>query len=324
MAAIRQDDDVQERIAGRAAILTLNRPGAGNRLTEAMRAQFSDAVQRHDRNREIYGTLIEAAGDGPFSLGDDAADWARITALGPLATASALTGAATGIYRIDRFGKPFVAFMDGQAAGAALGLVLHGTHRVASDAVTLAVTDVAEGRSPGAGFSLSLPQLPGHIGLYMGLTGRPIDRSLAFALGLLTHCIDRRHFPSIVEQFAQAEPVDAVLDGLHQAPAQSSLEPHRETIERCFSAGSVSAIVGQLDSQAGTSAAWARELAADLRGMPQTALEETHAMLTGAPPQNLRTALALEFRASMSLAVPEESGWPDLVLPPEPKPPSID
>ena len=158
---------VLERTLGRAGILTLNRPEAGNRLTPAMRASLATTLQRHERDREIYCTVLEAAqaaegGSAAFCLGDDGEGYAGIA------------DAAAGAWRIDRHGKPFVAMLRGPVAGAGLGLVLHGTHQVAGEAVTLAVPEVTAGTVPGAGLSLLLPDMPGQLGLFLALTGRPI------------------------------------------------------------------------------------------------------------------------------------------------------
>ena len=193
----------------RAGRLCLNRPGAGNRITGEMRRSLVSALQQFTRDPHIYCAILEASGDGPFCLGAET---------GSPADRPSLNASALGIWHVDRFSKPHVALLAGAVAGAGLGLTLPGTHKVASDGVTFA----------GGGIEVSslLAPLPGHIGFYMALTGQSVDRSLAYRLGLLTHCVEAVHFLAITERLADADPVDQVLDELHTEPGPSLLEPH--------------------------------------------------------------------------------------------------
>ena len=61
------------------------------------------------------------------------------------------------------------------------------------------------------------------MGLYLGLTGRAIGRADAHWLGLATHCIPGAAFHGIIDAAGDAEPIDPLLDGLHEAqPARAA------------------------------------------------------------------------------------------------------
>ncbi len=293
-------------------ILTLNRPEDGNRLTEGMHAALTTSLLKHEKNREIYAVALEAAGlpgaPGAFCLGEAQADPTTSDAH------AALTAAATTIWRIDRSAKPFVSLISGAAAGTGLGLVLHGTHSVAAGSATFAVSQGPAEVLLGGGLSQLLPRLPGHLGLYMALSRRPIDRALAYRIGMITHCTDSDRFAEIRQRLADADPIDEVLDGLHVEPGPSALDRHLATIAECFGLGSPQAIVLALRSVMGREAEWARGLADEIALRSPERLELIVAMLTNHPPQSLREALALEVRAA---------GGGDLSLPPEPQAPSI-
>ena len=291
-----------------------------------MRGALAAALLRHVKNRDIYGIVLEAAqapgGAAVFCLGNDAP--AAVTS-DPRAE---LTEAAAGLWRIDRCGKPFVSLLDGPVYGAGLGLVLQGTHRVAGDTTTLAASEGMAG-----GLSFVLPRLQRGLGLYLALSGRPIDRALAYHSGLVTHCIDSASFPEIRERLAQADPIDEVLDGLHRDPAPSPLSPHLDAIKSCFAADSPAGIVRALEEWTGPSAAWAGLLAHDIFRRSERDLDVVHRFFTGSPPNRLRDALAREFRVAMNrLSLPADVAidalfaspiGADLELPPEPKAPSI-
>jgi enoyl-CoA hydratase len=199
---------------------------------------------------------------------------------------------------------------------------------VAAEGATFAVPDGLSG-----GLSLKLAQLPHRLGLYMAVSGRPLDRAMAYQVGLVTHCIDQASFNEIRERLAGADPVDDLLDQLHRDPGLSPLTPHLPTLEGCMDAGSPEAIVRALEAWRGPDAAWARELGRAISVRSARHLDLVHRVLTGQSPTDLRSALTLEFRLALNastLARPHTvdalfavPGSGDLELPPEPQAPSI-
>ncbi len=311
--AAQANDGLVVTTEDRAGRLRLNRPGAGNRITSEMRGGLARGLEQFARDPNIYCAILEAAGNGPFCLGAEA---------GLRPDRETLSAAAWGIWQVDRFSKPHVALLAGAVTGAGLAVTLPGTHKVASNGVTLS----------GGGFEVSslLAPLSGHVGLYMALTGRSIDRSLAYRLGLLTHCIEAVHFPAITARLADADPVDQVLDKLHTEPWPSPLEPHLPVIARCFAAASADAIVSRLDAERGMSAGWAQETAATLRAASLLDLAVMHRLLTLQTTLLLRDRLALAFRVALNSRTARSVddhflllADGELSLPPEQRPPSI-
>ena len=108
-----------------------------------------------------------------------------------------------------------------------------------------------------------LARLPWPVGLYLGLTGRAIGRSDAHWLGLATHCIASAHFPDIIAQLSAADPVDPILDGLHEAQAEGPLQKERAIVEDLFSAGSLREIMQRLGKANGANEQFAKGALAD-------------------------------------------------------------
>jgi enoyl-CoA hydratase len=118
----------------------------------------------------------------------------------------------------------------------------------------------------------------------------------------VTHCVDASHFGAIEARLADADPVDAICDGMHQTPNDASLAEHEPAIARCFSAPTVEDIVRRLDSEGGAHAAWARQAAAELRKRSPLALKVSLELLKKARGMDLRSYLILEHGVLLFLA----------------------
>jgi enoyl-CoA hydratase len=266
-------------------------------------ADLLPALRRQASDREIYATLLDlsepfwgAAGEGDLSSRQNA------------------------VWQVDRHPKPFIALLGGPVGGTDLGLAIAGTHSVAAETASICVPDVHNSDTPAHGLSLALRRLPGHLGLYLALSCRAIDRALAYRAGLITHCIDAVYIPEIRGRLAQSDPVDEILDGLHRDPGPSPLDPYLAAIDACFGAPSPEDVVARLQTVSGPEAPWARALAHDIGSLSAAALDATFALLSGPPPPDLRSALTLEHTFARRRAGLAEAA---LELPPDPDVPSI-
>lgn len=284
----------------RAGSLKFAMPEVGNRLTLAMRASLDAGLRAFGTDPQIYCAILEAAAGAPFSEGDDWVDLRAAAGTGPDLFHAALASAYQGLWRVDRFSKPFVSLIEGPAAWAGTAIALCGTHKVADPAATFIVGDVANGWVPGWGASFRLPALPGHLGLYLALTGASLDSALAYRLGWVTHRIPASHFPACKVGLSSAEPVDPLLDGLDQGSKPSNLDPVLADIEHCFSGGDIGAILSRLESIAGSSADWAGHAAAAIRRADPLALAAAHRLLTTYRQPDLRKGLIMDFRVAMN------------------------
>lgn len=79
------------------------------------------------------------------------------------------TNYCIGSYRI-----PYVAIIDGITMGVGAGLAMHGRYRVATEKTLFAMPETAIGLFTNCGAGHFLPKLPGHLGMYLGLTGNSL------------------------------------------------------------------------------------------------------------------------------------------------------
>ena len=289
-------------------LVSLDRPAALNALDRRMRERISAAYRIWTRDIGNYCVVVESAHEGVFCAGGDLRELARLAREAPAEARACAAQESLECWTLDRFGKPNVALIDGYHAGSGVGISLHGTHRVAGEAYRLAMPEVAAGYFPDAGGGWFLARLPHEIGMYLALTGRPLGRADAYRLRLATHCIGRRHFAAIKAALAEAEPVDQVLDALHETPepGPDSLLPLADAIEACFSATSVGEILARLDGLAGPHGPWAGEVAADIRRHSPMALAVAFALLRRGRRLGLKEVLELDYRvASRRLPAPD-------------------
>ena len=284
----------------RAGIIILNRAKALNALSLEMIREMDSRFHAWAKNPHIYGVIQRAHDDGAFCAGGDIKAIYNLRDEDPDAGERFYREEYQHNWTLQRFIKPTVSLINGICMGGGVGISVHGTHRVAGEGYKLAMPETAIGLFPDVGGSYFLPQLPGRIGLYLGLTGATIGPADGYHLGLATHCVSADQFDDIQEAMSDAEPIDAVLDARHADPGESPLMRLRSDIDRLFGPGSVLDIIAGLESETGALRDWAQETARELRKRSPTSLALTLRLYEeGARLADLRACLKLEFRCSV-------------------------
>ena len=202
-------------------------------------------------------------------------------------------------WTLDCFSKPTVSLINGICMGSGAGLTLYNTHRVAGENYKFAMPEVAIGLFPDVGVSHVLANLKWPIGLYLGLTGRAIGWSDANWLGLATHCIPSQHYSWIIDKLSEAEPVDPLLDRLHEPQVIGPLQVESRWVEDTFTAGSIREIVGRLQRAQGASRIWAGTALASLSKASPLSLAITHRHICSARALDLRETLIEDYRIAV-------------------------
>ena len=244
---------------GRIGHLLLNRPKALNALDIAMIRAIADALHAWRDDPAIHAVVVEGAGGRAFCAGGDiravraaslAGDYAQIETF--FAEEYALNQA------IADYPKPYIALIDGICMGGGIGISVHGSARVATEAALFAMPETGIGLFPDVGASHILPRLRGEIGMYMALTGARLHGADAVYAGLATHFTTRETMAGLADALAQDGP--AAL-GMIAAPVDAPIAAHMDAITRCFGADSVAQIV---ESLAAEDSVWAKETLATL------------------------------------------------------------
>src|SRR6201996_1647517 len=87
-------------------------------------------------------------------------------------------------YRIHTYPKPVLCWGHGIVMGGGIGLLAGASHRVLTPKTRLAMPEITIGLYPDVGGSWFLGRAPGRLGLFLALTGAPLNASDACFAGL--------------------------------------------------------------------------------------------------------------------------------------------
>ena len=286
-----QDQTVVVRRHGRVGRILLNRPRALNALDLTMLRAVTAALDEWRDDPAIHAVVIEGAGERAFCAGGDVRSIRENAISGRHAEVERFFIAEYGLNQaIASYPKPYIALIGGICMGGGVGLSVHGSARVVTEAATLAMPETGIGLFPDIGATHVLPRLRGAFGMWMGLTGAAVSGADAAYLGLATHFTTGERLATLGDGLAE-HGVAALASAALPAPP-SPLIAHADAVARCFGADSVDGILARLQ-QEGTD--WSRETAATLRGRSPSALLWTFEIIRAGAGRTLPQCLAAEF-----------------------------
>ena len=286
-------DDVLFERQGAVGLITLNRPRALNALTHEMCLAMKAQLDEWADAAPIKTVVIRGTGERAFCAGGD------IRAL--YESGKAGTPYALDFYRdeyclnaaIKHFPKPYVALLHGIVMGGGVGVSVHGSHRVASEAMTFAMPETGIGLFPDVGGSYFLPRLPGEIGMYVALTGERLNAADSVYAGVATHFVPTAQTDALVATLEDGAEPDFVLQSFAEKTAQPPLSHLREAIDRVFSADSLDGILTGLDDDGSE---WAAKMAAAIRKKSPTSLKVTFCQIREGTHLSFDDCMRMEYR----------------------------
>jgi len=172
---------LSEMAGPHVALVTINRPEARNAVNGAVAQGLDAAVERVERDGEIWAAVLTGAGPHAFCAG---ADLKEISA-GRGAALSTEKGGFAGFVRAPRR-KLWIAAANGHALAGGLELLLACDLAVASEGATFGLPEVKRSLVAAAGGVFRLPRaLPKAVALRMIATGEPIPAADALRFGLV-------------------------------------------------------------------------------------------------------------------------------------------
>lgn len=300
--------DVLLEIRGPVGLVTLNRPKALNALDLGMIRALHPALESWASNPTVKAVVIRGAGGRAFCAGGDV----RAVALSlgspapegqePLSRAFFHEEYRLN-HLIHHFPKPYLALVDGISMGGGLGLSIHGSHRVVTERLVMAMPETGIGLFPDVGGGWFLPRFPGESGTYLGLTGTRANAADALWLGYATHHVTHDKLDAVVEALAAADwntgdaraVATRVLDGFSTDAGPSPLRAHAGELDRCFGKDRVEDILSALEHEASP---WATETLKTLGRMSPTSLAVTLRQLRLCRGLPYDEVVTVEFRLS--------------------------
>ena len=237
-------------------IITLDRPAALNALTLPMIIAIQQQLLEWLDCPSIHAVVIRSAGGKAFCAGGDV----RWLYDAGRRDDPDLLRFFEEEYRLNQiihhYKKPYIALMDGLTMGGGVGVSLHGSHTVASEAFVFAMPETSIGFFPDIGSSYLLSRCPNHMGMYLGLTGNRLNADEACALGLVQYVIQSSQFEKVMDELLvtdlsidAASAVSACLSRFANVVEHDSIDTLQSQVERCFAYHDIMSIINALEKQ---------------------------------------------------------------------------
>ncbi|MET3936153.1 enoyl-CoA hydratase/isomerase family protein [Arthrobacter sp. OAP107] len=288
------DQEVLFEQRGKLGVVTLNRPKAVNALTAGMVTAVLAQLTAWADDDTVATVLVQGAGDRGLCAGGDIVAIYRDILAGGDETA----GFWADEYRlnslIEKFPKPYVAFMDGLVLGGGVGISAHGSLRIVTERTRTGMPETTIGFVPDVGGTLLLSRSPGETGTHAALTGAHLTGPDALFLGLADHFVPSGSLADLAVALENESAEDAVVR-FAEKPPSSALETQRDWIDACYATDDAEEIVRRLRAAGGEAAA-----AADtIEAKSPTAVKVTLASLRRSNGLSLDQVLAEEYRVGL-------------------------
>ncbi|HVW69399.1 MAG TPA: enoyl-CoA hydratase/isomerase family protein [Steroidobacteraceae bacterium] len=282
----------QETAGGaRIGFAQLNAERALNALSLDMIRLLDPRLRRWAADPSIACVVLHGAGAKAFCAGGDVrflrdAILAQHDTAAPNPQAQAFFAEEYRLdFRIHTYPKPILVWGSGIVMGGGLGLLAGASHRVVTETSRIAMPEITIGLYPDVGGSWFLRRMPGRTGLFLGLTGAPLNGSDALEVGLADFFLRSADQQRLFEQLAlerwseRSEDNRGVLSGvLRRLAAEatavrptSNVQTHAALIQQLTDGDSLAEVVASITGYAGEDT-WLEKAAASLAaGSPSSA-----------------------------------------------------
>ncbi|MBN9425913.1 MAG: enoyl-CoA hydratase/isomerase family protein [Burkholderiales bacterium] len=189
--------------------VTLNVPGSLNALSLAMIDLIDPQLRAWADDPQVAGVVLDAAGDKALCAGGDVvALYRSIRAAVPGSVPAEAAAFFEREYRLDylihRYPKPFLCWGHGIVMGGGIGLMSGASHRVATPKTRLAMPEIGIGLYPDVAGSWFLQRVPMHAGLFLALTGAPLNAGDACFAGLADFVLRHEDHDAVLQAIGAA------------------------------------------------------------------------------------------------------------------------
>lgn len=172
----------------RFGIATLDSEPTLNALSLAMIDLLLPRLRSWADDPEITGVVLQGAGPKGFCAGGDLRALYQSMMESPDGPGDYVTAFFEREYRLDHlihtYPKPFLCWGHGIVMGGGIGLMVGASHRVATPSTRMAMPEITVGLYPDVGGTWFLHRMQGGVGLFLALTGAPLNAADARFLGL--------------------------------------------------------------------------------------------------------------------------------------------
>lgn len=287
-------EEIRFERLGKTGLVTLTRPRALNAINHRMVQALSRALRAWEASDEIAAVVIRGEGRA-FSAGGDIMDIYEAGRAG-----NPPVGFFADEYRLNaaiaRFGKPYVALIDGIVMGGGVGVSFHGSHRVLTENAIFAMPEVGIGFFPDVGGSFLLSRLKGEFGMYLGLTGSRIRYGDALWSGLATHAAKAADLDALLTRIGETGDPDDVLGAFCTTPPRETDDATIFEIAKHFTGETLPDILGSLRKAAEAGDEFARNTLSTMEQRSPTSLHVACRQIRTGAMLSMDECMRMEFR----------------------------
>jgi enoyl-CoA hydratase/carnithine racemase len=190
-------EDLLYEVKDGTAFLTINREARRNAISQEMIKNFTDYLDKADRDEDVRVVCITGAGEKAFCSGADLA----VTLAGEEEERLAGPRNYAGLLKnMAGFGKPLVAKVNGPCLAGGIGLMLSCDIIIARNDTFFRTPEVNVGIFPMMVGALLYRNVGRKKAIDMVLTGRKILAPEAESMGLITRAVEPEHLNDEVEE----------------------------------------------------------------------------------------------------------------------------
>jgi enoyl-CoA hydratase/carnithine racemase len=178
-------------------IMTISRPEVLNALAPETLQEFSEACISFRDDDEAWVAIVTGAGEKAFCVGSDLKKAMPKIVEGSYTPPPSIRRGLT-VY------KPFIAAINGIAAGGGLELALACDIRIAAEGATFSAGEARWSLMPGMGGTQRLPRIIGPAkAMELMFMATPIDANEAYRIGLVNKVVPRDELMSNATEWAE-------------------------------------------------------------------------------------------------------------------------
>jgi 2-(1,2-epoxy-1,2-dihydrophenyl)acetyl-CoA isomerase len=197
-----EDRALTYAVKGQIATITLSRPDCYNAMNLRMVEELFDAVSACDEDREVRAVVLTGAGQA-FCAGGDLREFIERSETISHHLKRLLTLLHGTISRISRMPKPFIAGVNGVAAGAGMSLAMACDLAVAADSARFTMAYSKIGATPDGSSTYFLRRLVGlRRALELIYTNRVLTAKEAETWGLVNRAVPDAEFAATLNTLA--------------------------------------------------------------------------------------------------------------------------
>lgn len=293
--------EISFKVTHHLGFITLERPQSLNALNLPMITALHEILKKWRYDSNVHAIIVQGQGERAFCAGGDLRSVYEAQQRNDSQFHDELFRKEYTLnLEIARFPKPYLSFIHGFAMGGGLGLSVHGSHRIVTENVQLAMPETKIGYFPDVGASYFLNKAPGALGMYLALTGNSIGMSDSLYAGLATHFVPQARHSQVIEALfnidaSQHRNIDEILESYAEKFPESPLQAHQVKIDSLFHHSRLEEIFHALESD---QSSFSQDILRTLKMRSPTSLKITFELLKRNKGKSLDEAIETEFQLS--------------------------